>query len=608
MELKGRQALLAALVAGLLSAFGELALHWARQLRGVAVMDQSAAAAWMTPLGSVAAFALVALVLIGLGRFSRRFLRVDVVAFVMAFLAGASVLTVIPLIHWIAACLLAAGVAWQVAALARRRPSSAVRLLRGAAFALVPLAVGVGVVGGLWYRVAEARALARLPAAETGAPNVLLLILDTVRGEDLSLYGYGRETTPALSALAKQSVVFDRAWAPAPWTLTSHASMFTGHWPHEISADWLDPLDDAKPVLAEALSARGYATAGFVANLVYTHRGWGLDRGFSRYEDYPVSVGQVINSFNLGRIVSNLRPLRELIGFHDVLNRKPAADLDRSLLHWLDGVEPGRPFFAFVNYFDAHEPLFPPAPYDTLFGPFGVTGPFKYSAEKVHPLDRYAMSPARIQAERDAYDGAIAYLDHNIGGLLDELARRGVLDNTLVIIVSDHGEQFGEHGLLAHGNSVYTQLIHVPLLMRLPGVVPAGVRVEQGVSPVDIPATVMQIVSGAKGPFPGASLARFWSAPDSVMPVDTILAEVTGGFAESDVEPIAKGDLRSVFLDRWHYIIEADGTERLYDVFADPKETRDLAAAPEYADRLSRMRAVFAGAWHDAGKRPRLRH
>ena len=230
---------------------------------------------------------------------------------------------------------------------------------------------------------------------------------------------------------------------------------------------------------------------------------------------------------------------------------------------------------------------------DTLFGPFGVTGPFKYSAEKVHPLDRYAMSPARIQAERDAYDGAIAYLDHNIGGLLDELARRGVLDNTLVIIVSDHGEQFGEHGLLAHGNSVYTQLIHVPLLLRLPGVVPAGVRVEQGVSPVDIPATVMQIVSGAKGPFPGASLARFWSAPDSAMPVDTILAEVTGGFAESDVEPIAKGDLRSVFLDRWHYIIEADGTERLYDVFADPKETRDLAAAPEYADRLGRMRAVF---------------
>ncbi|MGD8278649.1 MAG: sulfatase [Gemmatimonadota bacterium] len=606
--LTGRQVLLAALVAGLLSAFGELALHWARQLRGVAVMDQSAAAAWMAPVGGVVAFGLVALALIGLGRVSRRFTAVGVVAFVMAFLAGVSVLTVIPLLHWLAACLLAAGVAWQVSALARRRPGRAIRMLRTGAFTLVPVAVVVGTVGGLWYRVAEARALGRLPVAESGAANVLFLILDTVRGEDLSLYGYERETTPALSALARESVVFDRAWAPAPWTLPSHASMFTGHWPHEISADWLDPLDDARPVLAEALAARGYATAGFVANLVYTHRGWGIDRGFTRYEDYPVSVGQVINSFNLGRIVSNLRGLRELIGFHDVLNRKPAADLDRSLLRWVDGLGPGRPFFAFVNYFDAHEPLFPPAPFDTLFGPFGVTGPFKYSAEKVHPLDRYAMSPARIQAERDAYDGAIAYLDHSIRALLDALEQRGILDNTLVIIASDHGEQFGEHGLLAHGNSVYTQLIRVPLLMRLPGVVPAGVRVEQGVSLAAIPATVMQIVAGATAPFPGGSLGRFWSTSDGAMPVDTILAEVTGGFAESDVEPITKGDLRSVFLDRWHYIIEADGRERLYDVFADPAEARDLAPLAEYAERLARMRAVFAATWRDTGKRPRLRH
>jgi arylsulfatase A-like enzyme len=218
------------------------------------------------------------------------------------------------------------------------------------------------------------------------------------------------------------------------------------------------------------------------------------------------------------------------------------------------------------------------------------------------------MSPARIQAERDAYDGAIAYLDTSIRALLDALQQRGLLDNTLVIIASDHGEQFGEHRLLAHGNSVFPQLVHVPLLLRLPGVVPAGVRIEQGASLVDIPATVMQLTGAATSPFPGASLGRFWTAPDRSMPLDTILSEVTGGFAESDLEPIAKGDLRSVFLDRWHYIIEADGHESLYDVFADPKETRDLAALPEFADRLARMRAVFAATWHDAGKRPRLRH
>ena len=597
----------AAVVAGVLAAFGEMALQWARQLRGVAVIDQSPHVAWMAPLGSVSAFLAVALLMIGLGRFLPRVRSAASVAFVMAFLAGASVLTIIPLLHVAAACLLAAGIAWQISRWAGRDSRNAVRLLRAGAAWLVPAAIAIGVVGGAWQRVTELRALARLPGAAAGAPNVLLLILDTVRDENLSLYGYERETTPALSALARESVVFDRAWAPSPWTLPSHASIFTGHWPHEISADWLDRLDDAKPVLAEALAGNGYATAGFVANLIYTHRGWGLARGFSRYEDFPVSVGQVINSFSAGRIVSNLAPLREALGFHDVLNRKLAGDLNRSLIRWIDRVDGGRPFFAFVNYFDAHEPLLPPAPWDRRFGPPGIEGPFRYSAQKVHPVDRYAWSPDRIEAERNAYDGAIAYLDHSIGELLEELRRRGLLDNTLVIIVSDHGEQFGEHRLLAHGNSVYSQVVRVPLLMRLPGVVPAGVRAEGSASLVEIPATVMEVVTGHVSPFPGASLSRFWAAAGRSPAADTALAEVTGGFEEAEWEPIARGDVRSALVGRWHYILNADGREELYDVAADPAEERDLAGLPGSGPRLAEMRAAFAAEWRDTGKRPRLR-
>ncbi len=146
------------------------------------------------------------------------------------------------------------------------------------------------------------------------------------------------------------------------------------------------------------------------------------------------------------------------------------------MLEWIDGLE-GRPFFSFVNYFDAHEPLLPPQPFAHKYGSSSIEGPFTYSSHKVYPKDRYAWSPERVQIEVDAYDGAIAYLDDAIGRLLDELERRGTLERTIVIITSDHGEQFGEHRLLAHGNSLYMQVLGVPLMILASGRVPEGIRV-----------------------------------------------------------------------------------------------------------------------------------
>ena len=118
------------------------------------------------------------------------------------------------------------------------------------------------------------------------SPNVLLIVLDTVRADHLSLYGYERPTTPNLERLAKRGIRFDNARATAPWTLPSHASMFTGHWPHELGAKWMTPLRGNLPTLAEYLGAHGYATAGFVANVVYCSQETGLARGFTHYEDY----------------------------------------------------------------------------------------------------------------------------------------------------------------------------------------------------------------------------------------------------------------------------------------------------------------------------------
>ena len=203
------------------------------------------------------------------------------------------------------------------------------------------------------------------------SPNILLIVLDTVRADRLSLCGYERPTSPNLERLSKRGIRFDNARATAPWTLASHASMFTGHWPHDIGARWQTPLRGNLPTLAEYVGAHGYATAGFVANLVYCSRDSGLARGFTHYEDYVLErlaplrtsivveqlttmIAQTINVFN----IVALHPLRELvIRWFAINQRKDAATINRAFLAWLtDRPQPDRPFFAFLNILDAHYP------------------------------------------------------------------------------------------------------------------------------------------------------------------------------------------------------------------------------------------------------------
>src|SRR5262249_37940885 len=157
---------------------------------------------------------------------------------------------------------------------------------------------------------AEWQAHDRLPPAPRGAPNVLLITLDTVRAKNLSLYGYGRHTAPQLERWAKRGGTFDRALATAPWTLPSHASMFTRRHPHPPrrprpprSAGWPTPLDSPSPPLAEVLASHGYATAGFVANRYYAGFDSGLGRGFARYEDYRLTPGEFVNTSTLAKWV-----------------------------------------------------------------------------------------------------------------------------------------------------------------------------------------------------------------------------------------------------------------------------------------------------------------
>jgi arylsulfatase A-like enzyme len=150
--------------------------------------------------------------------------------------------------------------------------------------ALAVIAIAGGALG--WPRWVESRAIAALPAPPAGAPNVLLIVLDTVRARSLGLYGYERATSPNLDRFAKNGVVFSHAFSASPWTLPSHGAMFTGRLPHELSGGWMTPIDGTYPTLAEALSSVGYLTAGFIANTTYCPAEFGLARGFSHYEDH----------------------------------------------------------------------------------------------------------------------------------------------------------------------------------------------------------------------------------------------------------------------------------------------------------------------------------
>ena len=387
-------------------------------------------------------------------------------------------------------------------------------------------------------------------------PNILLIILDTVRSASLSLYGYDQATTPALERWTARGVVFDRAIATVSWTLPSHASLLTGDYPRDLNTGWNLPLDDARPTLAEVFRDRGYRTAGFVANLFFTSRESGLARGFSHYEDYKLSLRQFLLSSALGQWVRGLRlPYQPSRRGND---RKTGAEVTRQFLTW--AAEPDRrPYFAFLNYYDAHHPYLAPQPWR---GQFTHTG-----------------------TRQDRYDASIAYLDHQLDSLLTELERRGELAHTLVVITSDHGELFDYHGLDGHGNSLYDPVLHVPLLFLGPtGAADSGTRVATPVSLRDVPATLLDLAGLPDSLLPGTSLAGAWSAP-ATWPGSPLFSELQKGIRTPPDEPVSRGDMHSLYAGRLHYILNGDGEVELYDLETDPMETRNLAGAPAWHAR-----------------------
>lgn len=507
----------------------------------------------------------------------------------LVLLAGITPWFVLALKEWIhmyALALLTLGVTSTIARGESRRPAAARRWWRLTPVAMTALVVAfVAIEGGAWW--SERNGESKLPAADADAPNVLVVVIDALRADHVSAYGYGRPTTPAIDRLAADGVLFETALSTSSYTLPSHASMVRGQFVQEHHVEW----DSSRAHFAggarnlpEVLTTAGYRTGAFSGNTFYFSREHGFGRGFLHFEDYFHSAADMFWRTAYGGILTKL--VRPRLGFEDLPGRKRASDTNEAVSSWVRRT-PDRPFFVMVNYMDVHDPYLPAEPYATRFSNTPPAGRLNF---KLHVPDQ--LTEAELEAEIAAYDGALAYADAQLESLVSSL-REASTRELIVIITSDHGEEFGEHGGYLHGRHLYFEALHVPLIVWAPGRVPAGRRVATPVSNASIPATVMSLLGIADASFSQPSLAPLWSgAPPSEWPV--ALAELKKRTWAPKRDPVHEGSLQAGVFGEWH-VIRRDGQHpQLFNLSRDRREAQDVAAIQPDAEALiRRVLALF---------------
>ena len=363
--------------------------------------------------------------------------------------------------------------------------------------------------------------------------NVIFVTLDTTRSDHIGCYGDQRAVTPELDGLAQRGVLFERAYTPIPLTLPAHSSMFTGLYPpeHGIRTNGKNSLSEDLPTLAEAFLARGYETGAFVASFVLDSK-FGLERGFQTYDDD----------------LTGTTPADEALH----RNREGKVVVNRAL-DWLSG-RAQRPFFCWVHLYDPH------IPYQDHRDQFGKQF-----------LDR-------------PYDAEIAYVDVQVGRLLKFVQSQKLDDRTLIIVVGDHGEGLDEHQERRHGQMLYNSTLQVPWIMSLPGTYPAGKRISTPVSLADVyPTLISEMHLSGAAKISGQSVLPLIYGQNVVS--RSLYAETNDPFLESGWSP-----LRSLIHDQWKYI--RSPRAELYDIIADPRETRNLA--DELNDQMQQLEQQLA--------------
>jgi arylsulfatase A-like enzyme len=418
-------------------------------------------------------------------------------------------------------------------------------------------------VGSLAMRVDGARQ----PAAAAGHPNILLVSIDSLRADHVHAYGYRRETTPALDALAAEGARFATAVAPTSWTLPSHLTLLTGLPPerHGVVADG-QRLTARALFVSEVLWAAGYTTAGFVS-APYLDAAYGFAQGFDHYDDYTLAKRSFTDSHHgeTGPVIAGL------------------------FAEWLAGWEAGggqRPFFAFLHLWDAHYDYTPPPPYDRLFDP-DYTGDATADDFERNPRLHAGMDARDLAHVVALYDGEIRFVDATLARILDQLRGRGILDRTVVVVTADHGEEFFEHGRKGHKQALYDESILVPLVVRYPPRVPAATVVGEQVRLMDVPATILALAEvaapatfagRADGPTAAARDLTPWmtAAPGARPPALAAFADLVGD-APVPLAAVRTAE-RKLIRER-----RAGGRDALYDLTTDAGEQSPLRAAPDSA-------------------------
>lgn len=390
-----------------------------------------------------------------------------------------------------------------------------------------------GAPGGLWRLQVDPklRCESRFPAVPgaLAGSNVLLITLDTTRADYLGCYG-GSVQTPALDELARRGVLFSQAITPAPITLPAHASLLTGLYPHHHAArtNGFYRLEDTHKTLARELKNAGYATGAIVSAMVLGSR-YGLDEGFDSYHDDFSDATPVPQGYEA--------------------ERRADRTTDRAVA-WLRA-HCGGAFFLWVHYFDPHMPYDPPPPY----------------------AQQYPQNP---------YAGEIAFMDAQLGRLLDALQQLGLGDNTLVIAAGDHGESLNEHGEAAHGYLLYNPTVHVPLIMACGQRLGGGVHVPGLVSLTDVMPTALALLGLPPPEADGVDLTRV--KPTGPVYCESLYSLVEQGWAA----------LFAVYVNQQKYIFSPN--PQLFDLPADPPESRNLVATqPETAARMQQRVSDFFG-------------
>jgi len=443
---------------------------------------------------------------------------------------------------------------------------------------------------GFSFGVKQQPVLNHLPppavASAEGHPNLILITLDTVRADHLSVYGYSRDTSPNLQQLAHEATVYRHAVAAGDMTLSSHASIFTGlyasqHGAHPVLGKGRNRvavgeefglrLPDESNTMAEMLWDRGYRTMAVAANTTFLQRAFHLDQGFQYYsQPNPMLFLERTEPFclrtDLSRLLAHYFPV-------SVSQRayRTAGNVNREVFDLLRQAGQ-KPFFLFVNYMDAHQPYFPLPPYDVKYP--GKDPTLTYN--RYFAIEFGALSGKRpytaVDRTRDQsqYDGGIAYLDACLGDLFKRLKQLGLYDNTMLIVTSDHGQSFGEKMLVGHGTSVYQEQVKVPLIIKYPGSREAAVEGSL-VSHIDILPTVLDTL-GYPIPrsLPGRNLREAPKVPFTVrsesFPCD-LFTRLSLRFWRIQ---------RAVFRGPFKLVVSTNGEHELYDLSKDPREAHNV--------------------------------